>query len=259
MKKQIACVIPARLQSTRFPKKILAYLSGKPLLQWAWEGATRTGLFDRVVIAIDDSETAKVVEKFGGQWIMTEKGCLTGTERLLELQSRGLLEADIWVNWQADEPFLSTGIIKDLLQTCDSSSADVWTLKTKITSEEQIADPNICKVVCDERGYALYFSRSPIPYRRDGKETVIFRHLGLYAYSSEALKKMQGMKPCAIEEAESLEQLRFLFRGLKIQVHETEYDSLGIDLPKHLLVAEEHVKKQRLLGLLIENIPFNRV
>ena len=243
MKKQIICVIPARLDSTRFPKKILANLSGKSLIRWAWEGANRTELFDKVVIAIDDLETARVIDSFKGHWIMTDKRCLTGTERLLELQKKGVVEGDIWVNWQADEPFLSQQIIKNLLQTCHDCSADIWTLKTKIVKEEEILDPNVCKVVCDQRGHALYFSRSPIPYRRDNKEVTIYRHIGLYAYSAEALRKIQGMKPCPIEQAESLEQLRFLFNGLKIQVHETQHDSLGIDLPKHLVAAEEYLKK----------------
>lgn len=247
-KKKIVCVIPARLDSSRFPRKILSILAGKPLLQWAWDAANQTQIFDQVVIALDDLETANVVEDFHGQWVMTDKSCLSGTERLLELQRKKLVEGDIWVNWQADEPFLCKEMIENLLQSVDDPFADVWTLKEKIYTEDQIIDPNICKVVCDQNGYALYFSRSPIPYRRDKKDILIFRHVGLYAYTQSALQRMQSMKPCPIEEAESLEQLRFLFGGLKIQVHETEYSSLGIDLPGHLILAEEYIKKMSPLG-----------
>lgn len=257
--KKIVCVIPARLQSTRFPKKILSCLSGKSLVRWAWEGALRVPFFDEVVIAIDAEETAKVVDSFGGKWIMTSESCSRGTERLVEIQSKGLVEGDIWVNWQADEPFLSIQVIKDLLQSCSSSEAEIWTLKTKMREGDRIEDSSICKVVCDVNDHALYFSRSPIPYRQEKTNASIFRHIGLYAYSNAALEKISTMPSCEIEEAESLEQLRFLFHGLKMQVHETQELSLGIDLPEHLIAAEEYLKKQNLLGLLIENIPFNRV
>jgi len=257
--KKVVCVIPARLHSSRFPKKILASLSGKPLLQWAWEGALSIPFFDEVVIAIDDDETASVVEQFGGKWVMTAKDCARGTERLAEIQKRNILKGDIWVNWQADEPFLSFQIIKDLLQDCLTSQADVWTLKIKIKEEKELQNPNVCKVVCDVKGQALYFSRSPIPYRQEKQEIDLYRHVGLYAYSNEALKEIESLPSCDIEEAESLEQLRFLFYGLKIQVHETQCISLGVDRPEDLVAAEEYLKKQRLLGLLIDNIAFNRV
>ncbi|MBS0626794.1 MAG: 3-deoxy-manno-octulosonate cytidylyltransferase, partial [Verrucomicrobia bacterium] len=249
--KKIVCVIPARLRSSRFPKKIIAALSGKPLLWWAWKAALRIPFFDDVVIAVDAEETVEVIKSFGGKWIMTSESCLRGVDRLVEIQKNGLLQADIWVNWQADEPFLSFQIIKDLLQSCASSEAEIWTLKTKIEEANQIKDPNICKVVCDINDYALYFSRSPIPYNQQKIDSPMFRHIGLYAYSNSALEKISTMFPCEIEEIESLEQLRFLFHGLKIQVHETEEVSIGIDLPEHLVSAEEYVKKQDLLGLLI--------
>ncbi|MES2200493.1 MAG: 3-deoxy-manno-octulosonate cytidylyltransferase [Chlamydiota bacterium] len=257
--KKVVCVIPARLHSSRFPKKILSYLSGKPLVRWAWEGALRIPFFDEVVIAIDSEETAEVVESFGGKWIMTSVDCSRGTERLAEIQKKGLLQGDIWVNWQADEPFLSIRVMQDLLQSCAFSEAEIWTLKTRMKADDRVQDPNICKVVCDINGHALYFSRSPIPYRQTKPDGPTFRHIGLYAYSNAALEKINTMPSCEIEEAESLEQLRFLYHGLKMQVHETEELSLGIDLPEHLSAAEEYLKKQKLLGLLIENIPFNKV
>ena len=242
--KKIICVIPARLRSSRFPRKMLALLSGKPLIQRAWEGALKVPFFDEVVLAIDSEEVAKVVESFGGRYIMTSPECPNGTARLVEIQQKGLLKGDVWVNWQGDEPFLSARVISDLLQSCETSEADVWTLKTLLEDEDKILDPNFCKVVSDKEGRALYFSRSPIPYVRDeGQSRKVFRHVGLYAYSDSALKKISTMNSCEIEEAEMLEQLRFLFYGLNVQVHETKEDSIGIDTPDQLAFAERFMKK----------------
>ena len=242
--KKVVCIIPARLKSSRFPRKILADLAGKPLIQWAWESAIKISFFDEVVLAIDSEETAQIIEGFGGKYHMTSVDCLNGTERLVELQRRGLVQGDIWVNWQGDEPFISEKILQDLLVFSRKENVDVWTLKVKIENEEKAKDPNCCKVVCDEQGFALYFSRSLIPYHRDFQaiERNYFKHVGLYAYSHAALKKISEMKICEIEQAEMLEQLRFLFHGLKIQVNETKEETIGIDLPEHLVLAEQYVE-----------------
>lgn len=241
--KKVVCVIPARLCSTRFPRKVLASLMGKPLVQWAWEGALKVPCFDEVVVAVDSEEVAEKVTSFGGRYFMTSESCENATERLIEIQKRGLLHGDIWVNWQSDEPFLSDISIADLLQSADHDHADVWTLKSPIEASAAL-DPNICKVVCDHEGFALYFSRSVIPYSRDDLENKsIFKHVGLYAYTKESLEKISTLSSCDIEEKEMLEQLRFLFYGLKIQVHETKEDSVGIDLPEHLFAAEDQLKR----------------
>lgn len=228
--KSVACVIPARLGSTRFPRKMLALLKGKPLVQWAYEGAMRCRLFDEVVVAVDSEEILDVVEGFGGKAIMTSIDCLNGTERLMELQKRGLVKADIWVNWQGDEPFIGAEMIETLLQNCDQG--EIWTLKKSIDDAQ---NPNVVKVVCDAQGRALYFSRSPIPY--GAKQ--FFKHVGIYAFADQALQKISKLKPCYLEEIERLEQLRWLNNGLAIQVHETTQEILGIDTPEQLLVAEE--------------------
>lgn len=236
----IACVIPARLNSTRFPKKMLAPLLGKPLIQWTWEAASRVSFFDQVVIATDSQEIATVIEKFGGKYLLTSPECVNGTERLIELQQQGKIRADLWVNWQGDEPFLSQKTLFDLLQSWKTDGADIWTLKKKITAESEIHSPHICKVVVDAGGFALYFSRSPIPFVRDpgmGSHE-FFKHIGIYAYSNEALKKLAGLKPAPLEVAEQLEQLRFLTHGLRIRVHETSEQPFGIDLPEHLALAQ---------------------
>jgi 3-deoxy-manno-octulosonate cytidylyltransferase (CMP-KDO synthetase) len=242
-KKKIACVIPARLKSTRFPKKMLSMLKGKPLLQWVWDSACKVSIFDEVVFAIDAEETAQLIRSFGGRYIMTAVSCANGTERLIELLEKKLVTADIWVNWQGDEPFINKQMIGDLLQSCDRNDCDVWTLKKKIIKTEEISSPQIAKVVCDHQGYALYFSRSPIPYYRDEtdpNQKYFYKHVGLYAFTADSLKKILRLPPCEIEMAEQLEQMRFLYHNLRIRVHETQWDVLGIDLPEHLALAEAY-------------------
>ncbi len=242
--KKIACVVPARLKSTRFPRKMLSLLKGKPLLQWVWERASAVELFDSVTFAIDADETAKLIDRFGGKYIMTSEQCPSGTDRLVELMQRNLIEADIWVNWQGDEPFINGQMIRDLLQTCETDGSDVWTLKKKIVKMEEALSPHVVKVVCDSSDRALYFSRCPIPYYRDaspGERKIYFKHIGMYAYTQQALQKIAQFKPCEIEMAEQLEQLRFLYNGLRVHVHETEHEVFGIDLPEHLAAAERFI------------------
>ena len=166
--KKIVCVIPARFHSTRFPKKILAPLGGKPLIQWAWDAAKKVSLFDEVLIALEHEETAKVVDSFHGRYVMTSNSLRSGTERLIDVMGQHIVDGDIWVNWQADEPFLDERMIRDLLMEAHRDDVDVWTLRKLLEKEEEIQSPNIVKVVCDLKGFALYFSRLPIPYYRDG-------------------------------------------------------------------------------------------
>ncbi|HEY2811542.1 MAG TPA: 3-deoxy-manno-octulosonate cytidylyltransferase [Rhabdochlamydiaceae bacterium] len=240
--KKIACIIPARLQSTRFPRKMLSTLRGKPLLQWVWEQAKGVRAFDHVAFAVDAQETADLIASFGGVSYMTPVECTSGTDRLVEVMRQKHLDADIWVNWQGDEPFISEQMIETLLQTCAHADSDIWTLKKKIVRTEEALSPHIAKVVCDYRGFALFFSRSIIPFYRDVPLSEgncdFYKHVGLYAFSKEALHKIALLPYCAIEGAEQLEQLRFLYHNLRIQVHETQEDVFGIDLPEHLARAE---------------------
>jgi 3-deoxy-manno-octulosonate cytidylyltransferase (CMP-KDO synthetase) len=242
--KKIICVIPARLASSRFPKKLLALLLGKPVLQWSWESAKRISFFDEVVIALDAEEMIPIVEGFQGKWVKTSLDCPSGTDRLIQVYKKGLFQGDIWVNWQGDEPFLQEKSLQDLLQSCAKEGVDLWTLKTKIEDQKEALDPSVCKVVCNAQGQALYFSRAQIPYpRADGKRVECFKHIGLYAYTTKALDKISTLSVCALEECEKLEQLRFLYEGLQIQVEETKERSIGIDLVEHLALAEAYVKK----------------
>lgn len=241
---KIVCVIPARLDSSRFPKKVLAMLGEKPMLQWVWEAASSVDLFDDVAFAIDDSETARLIDSFEGKHFMTSPDCPSGTDRLIELQSEGKMQGDIWVNWQGDEPFIHQEMIENLLQTTDETY-DIWSLRKEIEREEDIEDPNIVKVVTDPQDRALYFSRSPIPYDRDGLEDVTYyKHVGIYAYTTDALKQISTLSPSLLERAEGLEQLRFLENGMNIQVHETAHESLGIDIPEDLARAMDRISSQ---------------
>jgi 3-deoxy-manno-octulosonate cytidylyltransferase (CMP-KDO synthetase) len=237
---KIACLIPARLHSTRFPKKILSLLGGKPLIQWVWEAATRVPLFSEVVFAIDDEETARAIDAFGGRYLMTSKECLNGTQRLIEVYSS--LQADIWTLWQADEPFVNGAIIQELVQSCGQDGCSVWTLCKKIASTHDLFSPHVVKVVRNQESEALYFSRSPIPYvREENSNQFFYKHVGLYAFNEEALRIIAKTPPCALEMAEQLEQLRFLYAKLKIKVHETEQELFGIDIPAHLELAQKFI------------------
>ena len=225
-------------------------LQDKPLLQWVWESASKVSIFDEIAFAVDAQETADLVESFGGRAFMTKESCANGTERLVELMQNGLIEADIWVNWQGDEPFICEEMIRDLLQSCDTEESDVWTLKKRIVKAEEVTSPHFAKVVCDHRGFALYFSRSQIPYYRDitdESKKEFYKHVGLYAFTPDALRKISTLQLCEIENAEQLEQLRFLYCNLRVRVHETQYEVFGIDLPEHLARAEAHVKQNCLV------------
>ncbi len=241
--KRVVCVVPARLHSTRFPKKVLATLGGKPLLQWVYEGAVCCGFFDDIVFAVDALETKALIESLGGKVLITSEACLNGTERLIEVKQRSGIQADIWVNWQADEPFITKDLIKDLLQTIDEPG-DLWTLRKKITDQKELEDPNVVKVVVNYKEEALYFSRYPLPYCRV-EVSAKYKHLGLYAFTDKALETISTLSHCQLETAESLEQLRWLYYGMKLRVHETLHQSLGIDLPEHLGLAEKLLTQLR--------------
>eukprot|EP01066_Platyproteum_vivax_P002672 Platyproteum_vivax@DN13294_c0_g1_i1.p1 len=215
---KVVCVIPARLASRRFPRKVLSMLGEKPMLQWVWEAAVGSEMFDEITFAIDDPETERLIDSFEGKHIMTSPECLSGTDRLVELEQLGKLQGDIWVNWQGDEPFIHREMIENLLRTADEKKFDIYSLKKQIQSEEMVEDPNIVKVVANAEGRALYFSRSPIPYYRDVydfEETTYYKHIGIYAFTQEALAKIVKLSSTPLELAEQLEQLRFLENGLK--------------------------------------------
>jgi len=240
--KKICCVIPARLESSRFPRKIVQPLMGKPLIQWVWESARRCGLFSHISFAIDHPETGEIIDGFGGNWVMTGDNCRNGTERVIDFRERTGIKADVWVNWQADEPFLSTESIAKLLSTCSNDDEKIWTLMRKMGEDEAVDDPNLVKVVTRADGNALYFSRACIPYMK--KKTPVFQHIGIYAYSDAALSEI-GMGNCVLADTEGLEQLRFLYQGIPIKVHAVEEKVLGVNCPADLALVEEQLAALR--------------
>ncbi len=248
-KKKIICIIPARLQASRFPGKMLTTLGNKPLLEWVWQAATSVPLFDEVLFAVDSQLIGDMVSSFGARFVMTAESCANGTERLIEVMQRGLAQADVWVNWQGDEPFISKNMIEELLQSSQTSDADIWTLKKQITNPAELTAPNIAKIVCDKDGYALFCTRSMIPFFRDESDLQVivqkklhYKHVGLYAFTTDALRKIAAGAVCPFEDAEKLEGLKFLYNGLRMKAYETQYEVFGIDTPDDLARAERVVQ-----------------
>jgi len=233
-------VIPARFASSRFPGKALADLAGKPLVQHVWERAKMARYLDDVLVATDDERIAAVVRKFGGLVRMTRSDHPSGTDRLAEIASSE--QASIYVNIQGDEPLIDPEAIDAaILSVMDDDSVSMGTLKKQITDPAEILNTNVVKVVTDLAGDAIYFSRCPIPYERDGRKglPLYFKHIGLYVYRSEFLLSYPDLMVGPIEKAERLEQLRALENGFRIKVVETDYESLGVDTPEDLARVNE--------------------
>lgn len=233
-------VIPARYGSSRFPGKPLVPLKGRPLLQHTFERARGSRLAREVLIATDDERIQLAAEGFGARVIMTGKGHVSGTDRVAE--AAGKIDADIFVNLQGDEPLIRPAMIDDVIMLLEEPGADISTLASRIIfgeHPEDYTDPNVVKTVFDKKGFALYFSRSPIPHGRGGKEPgAAYKHLGIYGYKKEALLRLAGLPPTPLEESEGLEQLRALEHGMRIRVKETGFDTIGVDTPQDLEKVE---------------------
>jgi 3-deoxy-manno-octulosonate cytidylyltransferase (CMP-KDO synthetase) len=226
MKKII--VIPARYESTRLPGKPLLEISGKSLIQLVYERASESRLKDGVIIATDDERIMDAARSFHAEAVMTGSSCKSGTDRVFEAVKE--TDADLIVNLQGDEPFIRPDMIDLLFSVMENESLDVATLCTPVAGDNEYADPNTVKVVLDKNGFALYFSRSPIPYLRDGNaRPVLYKHIGVYGFKGNFLKQFVSMQKSRLEETESLEQLRILENGYKIKVLTTHYDGFGID------------------------------
>lgn len=199
------------------------------MLEHTYLAAKNCPHFNAVYIATDSEEIASHMAPLGAPVFLTSPACLNGTERVLELRSKKLVTSDVWVLWQADEPFVTPDMIDDLLQNVENKAA-IWTLKKSLSREEAL-NPNVVKVVTRRNEEALYFSRSLIPYDRDGINPPTYKHVGLYAYGDAALGKIEGIPIGQLARAENLEQLTFLEEGIPIYVHETEGEAIGIDTP----------------------------
>ncbi len=241
-------IIPARYESTRLPGKLLEDLGGKPVLQWVWQGASRSQLLNRLIVATDSERIADLCQSMGAEFIITPKDIASGSDRVLYAYEQLKINANIVVNIQGDEPFIDGNLLDILVAELDSSSADVATLIKKIDSEREIFDPSVVKVVCDNAGFALYFSRNAIPFARDKannewhKLNCFFRHIGIYAFKSDVLRSFASLHQSELEQIEKLEQLRLLQNGYKIRCVETDANLIGIDTFEDLEKAREFVK-----------------
>lgn len=236
---KVVAVIPARYGSTRFRGKPLALLCGKPMIQWVYEHAAGCSLVNRVVVATDSKEIADVVQGFGGKIRMTAGTHETGTDRVAETVRD--ISADIIVNVQGDEPLLPAAAITEAVTPLlNDMKIPMGTLKTKIRDIDDITNPNVVKVVTDSRDFALYFSRSPIPYAASTDDSIaVYRHVGLYVYSRDFLMKFTGLPRSPLEKTEKLEQLRALEHGYPVKVTETDYYPIGVDVPDDVARVEK--------------------
>lgn len=228
---RVVIVIPARYGSTRLPGKPLADICGKPMVQHVYERALEVGN-TRVVVATDDARVAQVVENFGGVCVMTSSDHPSGTDRLAEVMAQ--IDADIYINLQGDEPLVRPGDIATLAEgMLADSSVQVGTLCHPIDASEA-TNPNTVKAVLANNGNALYFSRSPVPYPRDGDAATYLKHVGVYAYRRDVLAAYSGLEQPMIEHAEKLEQLRLLAAGFCIRAWVVEPTGPGVDTPECL-------------------------
>ena len=250
---KITAVIPARYASTRFPGKALAEIGGRPMIQHVYERTAQSTLISRIIVATDDLRIADAVNMFGGETMMTSSSHETGTDRLAEVAAG--LDADIIVNVQGDEPLIDPAMIDLALQPfLGEAELQMGTVKTRIKCLHDFLSPNVVKVVTDNCGNALYFSRSPLPFFRDkwkdlkyesfcSGKLLCFKHVGLYVYRRNFLLKFAAMPATFLEISEKLEQLRAVENGIRIRVVESEFESIGVDTPEDLLKVQEQYRK----------------
>lgn len=239
-------IIPARYASTRFPAKVLAMLNGKTVIQRVYEQVK--DCFDDLYVATDDSRIAEVVTSFGGKAIMTSEDCKNGTERCFDACCKLNIDCDVVVNVQGDEPFIQRKQIESLMACFADERTDIATLVKPFEQAdgwERLSNPNSPKVVLNADNFAMYFSRSVVPYLRGVEQSewlnnhVFYKHLGVYAYRLNVLKEITSLQQTPLEKVESLEQLRWLEHGYKIKVGVTNIETIGIDTPEDLERAKE--------------------
>jgi len=241
----ILAVIPARYASQRFPGKPLVLIEGRPMVQWVYEAALGCAAFSRVVVATDSGLIAEAVLAFGGAVELTGSTHETGTDRVAEVAAR-YPESDVVVNVQGDQPFVSAPMLHALVQPfLDGRVPPMATLGCPLDMEQGYADPNTVKVICNQHGDALYFSRSPVPYLRNPGRVPVYQHLGLYAFQRSFLTEYARLAPTPLERAEGLEQLRVLEHGYRIAVSLTEYAVPEINTPEDLEAGRAFLARRR--------------
>ncbi|MEH0008232.1 MAG: 3-deoxy-manno-octulosonate cytidylyltransferase [Flavobacteriales bacterium] len=240
---RVVALIPARYGATRFPGKLMADLGGKSVILRTYESTQKTGLFDAVFVVTDHPTICDEIVKNGGKAVMRTRQYKTGSDRIAAAVES--IDADVVVNVQGDEPFTQRKPLEDLLALFHGRGAqpiDVATLMQEISDWKAICDPNFVKVVADRDGYALYFSRAPIPHPRDRETSVrYFEHIGIYAFRKQALLDFSRLPIRTAEATEQIEALRFLEYGMKVKLVETEYMGIEIDTPADLSRAQRHI------------------
>jgi 3-deoxy-manno-octulosonate cytidylyltransferase (CMP-KDO synthetase) len=243
---RIVGVIPARYGSSRFEGKVLVDIAGKPMIQWVYERANQSKTLDELFVAVDDPRVQSRVEQFGGKAVLTAAHHKSGTDRIAEAVEK--MPADIVVNIQGDQPLLDPDMIDEAVKPMiDNPEIQMSTLKREIEKDE-FDDPGVVKVVVDDRDFALYFSRSLIPYPRHEESIRVFEHIGLYVYRKDFLLKISKMSMGYLEKIESLEQLRVLEKGYKILVVETKMDrtaGISVDTPEDLKKVEKIISQMK--------------
>ena len=253
----VVAIIPARFGSTRLPGKPLAQIGGRPMIQHVYQSATKARVLDRVIVATDDRRIEAAVKKFGGEVMMTSPNHTSGTDRLAEVARK--IKADLLVNVQGDLPFIAAKTITQAVRPlCRDRNIPMGTVCTAIYDKSEWCNPNVVKVLTDKARQALFFTRAPVPFRRNdginsnGKKVSSrekcylwgYRHLGLYVYRRQFLLTFSRLRPTALEQIESLEQLRALENGYRIYVAQVDESSVEVDTPADLLRAEDYLKRR---------------
>ncbi len=237
--KLATAVIPVRYDSKRFPGKALALILGKPMIQWVYEGVRQARLVDRVIIATDDRRIFEAGKGFEAETVMTSKDHGSGTERIAEVAQN--IDNNIIINIQGDEPMVIGGLVDDLVEALQDAVIPMGSLMTRVDDLGLIDDPNMVKVVVDKEGYALYFSRSPLPYR---PADFFYLHVGIYGFQRDFLLRFPGLQPSRLEGIEKLEQLRVLENGFRIRMIEVSHPALSVDSPQDIIRVEEILRER---------------
>jgi 3-deoxy-manno-octulosonate cytidylyltransferase (CMP-KDO synthetase) len=238
--KKVLAVIPARMASTRLPGKPLHPILGKPMIWWVYEGVKQAAMVDDIIVATDDERIAEVVSSFGGKAMLTSVQHKTGTDRICEVVEKYGKAFDIIVNVQGDEPLIKGASVDDVIWPVADEKALVAT-PVVYASDEDMGNPNAVKVVIDEQGFALYFSRSPVPYVR-GESSAFYKHVGIYVFQKDFLMDFASWRQTPLEKSEMLEQLRILEKGYRIKTVQWEDRLHGVDTPEDVAVVEEILK-----------------
>lgn len=229
-------LIPARMGATRFPAKLVADLCGKPLIARTYLSTVETGVFDEVMVVTDHQDIAEIIEREGGKVFISQREHQSGSDRIAEAAQH--MDADVVVNVQGDEPFQDKKSLQDLVAAFEDEQVEVASMMSRLIDPSQIDNPNVVKVVVDRQGFALYFSRSPLPYKRNTDiEIPVYKHIGIYAYRRATLLRFTQLEKSALEMVEMLEQLRLLENGIRIRMIESNHQAVAVDTEQDLQKA----------------------